>query len=1144
MKSFREILEKFLKICAAPMHSKLNQTVESDIYEQFFLRKALAQLVNIGHPGIRNITLSFHVKDPEDVVVPRNDPAVLKCPVRSSASANATSARGAAVNVQWLHWDLPLPVDDSRWIVHRDGSLYVPHVAPTGGQPVTGPYRCVVKNEFGVIVSEEAQLQIASLELDDTRENIEVAEQQPVFLPCKAQSVPKATVKWDFNGQTLPQDLSYVPLPSGALLILKTLPSHAGLYRCTVTNSVLGISKNKTVNLTVLAPLNDEQTVTIIPISLNSTATMGMNISLYCVATGWPLPKVEWKSDNVVVGNSSILELSANRTSTGAYECLANNGESSASQMFHLTVQQRPYFITPPKSYSYTSPSTVKLECRAGGFPRPCTKWLKDGKPVRLNERIRKDASGSLVIIHSFSYDKGIYQCVATNSAGSARSVSQVVLTSSAPPPPPVEMQCRSYDERSICVTWKVPPNVRALAYSIYVYFNNTKTCRGNCRSTSHLSGCDDEVPQEEFGPEYVVISGNSHLADRLNASTNYTFYIRLYSRATSDDSNRVSCITAVKGERNLRFKWVNSNTLELIWSNVSSDIPCGSSNANYMVQWKRNNHPLVNTSNTENLKHNISGLIPSLVYHFRVMSSSYRLYDSKWTAVKMPDEAPPSNNTYVTPQGDVPQEAPPNPNGFKVTNVSAKSVVLKWLPQPSDYAKSYIVCYVELTGGIFNAFTLTYENAQQSNETCVEANAVVSLNNMMQVDHLKPNTLYEFRIQSVNSDGLRLSFASPLTIRTHPDVPSTVLDLKYVIINESTACLTWLPPAYINGVLNNYTILYTSNSSRPIEEWNLVTLPATKGSNLSCTSDDDRVSILLVNLKKTEEYTIIVRARSSVGLGFPNMPCLLKFSNKKRETDAVLEYQEYMTEKQKMGVIGGCILALACIACCVSCIAYRRRCVKQRHRTHLARLTAGSYRPARARYASQGASSHVRLEAPCPVTHETQNLVTVDEDSAELPSSKPPVHLDTKGKDDYPRDHINGMKKPSMNGHLLNGHVHITENPQFDRKEKNGDVRNNSNNKKSPQYTIFHDDPNSNRIQSPVHKHSYTMLDPPSPGKRNRCSPIYTNGTGLFNGHKDDDAFPFRDREVVEKAHARYAEDPFVVGNHRRISPMVAPNG
>lgn len=50
----------------------------------------------------------------------------------------------------------------------------------------------------------------------------------------------------------------------------------------------------------------------------------------------------------------------------------------------------------------------------------------------------------------------------------------------------------------------------------------------------------------EKDGPEFII-NDTQHLATGLNFSTNYTFYIRLYSNIASDRSKKVTCETGIQ---------------------------------------------------------------------------------------------------------------------------------------------------------------------------------------------------------------------------------------------------------------------------------------------------------------------------------------------------------------------------------------------------------------------------------------------------------------------------------------------------------------------------------------------------------------------------------------------------------------------
>lgn len=127
------------------------------------------------------------------------------------------------------------------------------------------------------------------------------------------------------------------------------------------------------------------------------------------------------------------------------------------------------------------------------------------------------------------------------------------------------------------------------------------------------------DVPGAEF-----VTHKTQYLANGLNGSTNYTCYVRLYSKVASDQSEKVTCKTGksiiiiiiiiticalgVRGMRNLQVIPVNETSVELSWSKVSTDVPCNGTKYFYKVQWKRKGRLPVNSDYTEEFSHVISG--------------------------------------------------------------------------------------------------------------------------------------------------------------------------------------------------------------------------------------------------------------------------------------------------------------------------------------------------------------------------------------------------------------------------------------------------------------------------------------------------------------------------------------------------------
>jgi len=76
----------------------------------------------------------------------------------------------------------------------------------------------------------------------------------------------------------------------------------------------------------------------------------------------------------------------------------------------------------PVKHVRVVKSKIVVLQCPVQGIPLPNITWLKDGKPITPNDRIRFLVSGrQLELSMADESDTAWYTCVADNVAGSAK---------------------------------------------------------------------------------------------------------------------------------------------------------------------------------------------------------------------------------------------------------------------------------------------------------------------------------------------------------------------------------------------------------------------------------------------------------------------------------------------------------------------------------------------------------------------------------------------------------------------------------------------------------------------------------------------------------------------------------------------------
>ncbi|CAH0553574.1 unnamed protein product [Brassicogethes aeneus] len=222
------------------------------------------------------------------------------------------------------------------------------------------------------------------------------------------------------------------------LRIRQLKESDRGCYMCQINTSVMKIQKGC---LDVYVPpdiVNDDT-------SADLSVSEGENATLWCRATGHPIPRIAWRRED---GQPIILRKGArdavkvesyngtnlhfwrlDRKQMGAYLCIASNDVPPAvSKRIALNVNFAPVIKVPNQLLGAPLNTDVQLECYVEAFPNTINYWVKNRGEMLLNGSkytIREDRSGYKVfmwlVIRGFSTsDIGTYNCVSTNSLGRA----------------------------------------------------------------------------------------------------------------------------------------------------------------------------------------------------------------------------------------------------------------------------------------------------------------------------------------------------------------------------------------------------------------------------------------------------------------------------------------------------------------------------------------------------------------------------------------------------------------------------------------------------------------------------------------------------------------------------------------------------
>uniref|UniRef100_A0A8C8DMY6 Ig-like domain-containing protein n=1 Tax=Oryzias sinensis TaxID=183150 RepID=A0A8C8DMY6_9TELE len=174
---------------------------------------------------------------------------------------------------------------------------------------------------------------------------------------------------------------------------------------------------------------------------------------LACEAEGQPKPSITWTKVATgammsihsrgqrfeVLPNGTLVIKNVQPPDRGTYICSANNFLGRDRLLTTLEVWTRPprMRLGSYREVTIHQGGEVHLECQADGAPSPLLSWvLPDGStvtPGTRSDRVIMSTNATLFISATLPSDRGVYRCVASNSAGSA-SASVRVHVSSLPP--------------------------------------------------------------------------------------------------------------------------------------------------------------------------------------------------------------------------------------------------------------------------------------------------------------------------------------------------------------------------------------------------------------------------------------------------------------------------------------------------------------------------------------------------------------------------------------------------------------------------------------------------------------------------------------------------------------------------------------
>ncbi|XP_076476972.1 Down syndrome cell adhesion molecule 1 isoform X19 [Bombus vancouverensis nearcticus] len=245
------------------------------------------------------------------------------------------------------------------------------------------------------------------------------------------------------------QDGKYLVLPSGELHIRDVGPEDGyKTYQCRTKHRLTGETRLSATKgrLVITEPV--ASTKPKFPMTENSrtyttyTVRRELPLTLPCPAQAFPVPVFRWYkfiegssrrqpvqlNERVRQVSGTLIIREARVEDSGKYLCIVNNSVGGESVETVLTVTAPLAAEIEPNTQTIDFGRPATFTCNVRGNPIKTISWLKDGKPLGLEEPVLRIDSVK-------KEDKGMYQCFVRNDQESAQATAELKLGGRFEPP-------------------------------------------------------------------------------------------------------------------------------------------------------------------------------------------------------------------------------------------------------------------------------------------------------------------------------------------------------------------------------------------------------------------------------------------------------------------------------------------------------------------------------------------------------------------------------------------------------------------------------------------------------------------------------------------------------------------------------------
>ncbi|XP_032672550.1 Down syndrome cell adhesion molecule-like protein Dscam2 isoform X4 [Odontomachus brunneus] len=424
--------------------------IPTHIVMMFLLATFLA-LTNVALAEDESMGPVFVKEPPNRVDFSNGTGAVVECQARGNPQPDIIWVRadGTAVG------DVP----GLRQVLPNGNLVFPPFRAEDYRQEVHAQvYSCLARSPAGSVHSRDVNVRAVVHQYYQSEVNNEyVIRGNAAILKCSIPSFVAEFVQvvgWqDDQGNSFDPDQAndgkYLVLPSGELHIRDVGPEDGyKTYQCRTKHRLTGETRLSATKgrLVITEPV--ASTKPKFPMTENSrtlttyTVQREQPLTLPCPAQAFPVPNYRWYKyiegttrrqpiqldDRVRQVSGTLIIREARVEDSGKYLCIVNNSVGGESVETVLTVTAPLTAEIEPSTQTIDFGRPATFTCTVQGNPIKTISWLKDGKPLGLEDRVLRIESVK-------KEDKGMYQCFVRNDQESAQATAELKLGGRFEPP-------------------------------------------------------------------------------------------------------------------------------------------------------------------------------------------------------------------------------------------------------------------------------------------------------------------------------------------------------------------------------------------------------------------------------------------------------------------------------------------------------------------------------------------------------------------------------------------------------------------------------------------------------------------------------------------------------------------------------------